>query len=94
MVVKGLLRKAVRNNYFFYHNAEEIQSYFSALFKNDNEKHHFLLPVKIIHKRRKQPKSALKKKDCIKLHIISFYPVNSIQTRKCVHALTVSKVNF
>lgn len=88
--VKGPIRKAVITENFHYNSAEDIHAYLIDLFQGDSNKHHFLLPVESIAQNRQE--SHLKIKNCMKYHMIVYFPDGSIQSKvnicsceKCLH---------
>ena len=80
--VKAPIRKAVLTEDFSYQSSQDIYDYLINCFKDDNKKHFHVITQDNIENQRELLKYSYMIPNCRALHMISFFPDCSIQTKR------------
>ena len=96
--VKAPIRRAVLTEDFSYRNAKYIFDYLTLLFGNDINKHYILLDGDEIQDLKNSISGSYKVKKCRSLHMISYFPDGSIQTKQhlcsCVECVVRNFIDY
>ena len=80
--VKAPIHRAALMEDFSYWNAKDIFDYLNLIFGNDINKHYILLDGDEIQDVKNSVSGSYKIKKCRSLHMISYFPDGSIQTKQ------------